>query len=364
MKIDPRELSHFLRRAYPERWPGFKVMDPQPEDWQSALHEIYERYRDLEEGRIADYIPELAKASPSWFGISVVTCQGEHYSVGDWDRSFTIQSVSKPFVYAMALEDYGRDTVMEKVGVEPTGDRFNSIIELDQQSNRPLNPMINAGAMATSSLIRGESPSHRFNRLLKVFSRYTGRDMAADMSVFLSEKTTGHRNRAIAHLMLNFGLLAPPVEETLDLYFQQCSLLVTAQDLATMAATLANHGVNPVTGQEALQAGYIRDVLSVMFTCGMYDFAGEFAYKVGLPAKSGVGGGMIAVCPGKAGIGVFSPPLDERGTPVRGIKVCEELSQRFGLHIFQPSLEAESTPFLTAEMAPAELPRNSDVSSL
>lgn len=304
-------------------------------DWQGALDEIHETYRDLNDGRVADYIPELAKADPKWFGVSVVTCEGEHFSVGDWDKFFTIQSVSKPFVYGMALEDYGREAVLEKVGVEPTGDPFNSI-ELDQRSKRPFNPMVNAGAIATSSLIRGGSSSERFNRLLDAFSRYTGRKMTADMSVFLSEKTSGHRNRAIAHLMLNFGMLAERVEETLDLYFQQCSLLVNAEDLATMAATLANRGTNPITGHEALRPDYIRDLLSVMFTCGLYDFAGEFAYKVGLPAKSGVGGGMIAVSPGKAGIGVFSPLLDERGTPIRAVKVCEELSKRFGLHIFQP----------------------------
>jgi glutaminase len=318
-------------------------------DWQSALDDIYARYKDLDEGRVADYIPELAKANPAAFGISVVTCGGEQFCVGDWDQEFTIQSVSKPFVYGMALEDYGRQAVLDKVGVEPTGDRFNAI-ELDHISNRPLNPMVNAGAMATSSLIKGDSPSHRFNRLLRAFSRYTGRKMAADMSVFLSEKASGHRNRAIAHLMLNFDILPPNVEETLDLYFQQCSLLVTAQDLATMAATLANRGTNPITQETAIGSDHIRDVLTVMFTCGLYDFAGEFAYKVGLPAKSGVGGGMIAVSPGKAGIGIFSPLLDEHGTPVRAVKVCQELSQRFGLHIFQPNTGLEPE-FTTSEMA-------------
>ena len=322
-------------------------------DWQTALDEIYADYKDLQDGRVADYIPELAKADPSWFGISVVTCRGEQFNVGDWQRNFTIQSVSKPFVYGLALEDYGREAVLEKVGVEPTGDPFNAI-ELDHLSHRPLNPMVNAGAMATSSLVRGESPSHRFNRLLEAFSRYTGREMAADMSVFLSEKSSGHRNRAIAHLMLNFGILEPNVEETLDLYFQQCSLLVTSRDLATMAATLANRGINPLTQQMALEPEYIQDVLTVMLTCGLYDFAGEFAYRVGLPAKSGVGGGMIAVSPGKAGIGIFSPLLDERGTSVRAIQVCRELSRRFGLHIFQPNtLQATSSNFATAEFTKA-----------
>lgn len=320
-------------------------------DWQAALDELYLKYRNLEEGRVACYIPELAKVDPSLFGIAVVTVDGECFTAGDWDHTFTIQSVSKPFIYGMALEDYGRETVLRKVGVEPTGEKFNAIIELDHHSKRPLNPMVNAGAMATSSLIKGDSPSDRFHRLLEAFARYTGRPMSADMAVFLSERSTGHRNRAIAHLLLNFGMLTPNVEETLDLYFQQCSLEVTTRDLATMASCLANEGVNPVTGQRALSAEYIQDLLSVMLTCGLYDFAGEWAYRVGLPAKSGVGGGMVAVSPGCAGIGVFSPLLDERGTPLRAIKVCEELSRRFGLHVFAPA-RIQSRVHDTAELLP------------
>lgn len=305
-------------------------------DWQTALDELYLKYKDLDEGKVANYIPELAKVDPSLFGLAVVTVDGQRFTAGDWEHTFTIQSVSKPFIYGMALEDYGRETVLRKVGVEPTGEKFNAIIELDHNSKRPLNPMVNAGAMATSSLIKGTSPSHRFNRLLEAFARYTGRPMSADMAVFLSERTTGHRNRAIAHLLLNFEMLEPNVEETLDLYFQQCSIEVTTRDLATMAATLANQGINPVSGERALSRDYIKDLLSIMLSCGLYDFAGEWAYRVGMPAKSGVGGGMVAVSPGRAGIGIFSPLLDERGTPLRAIKVCEELSQRFGLHIFGP----------------------------
>ncbi len=318
-------------------------------NWQTALETLYERYRGLTDGRVADYIPELAKADPNQFAISVVTCDGAHYSVGDWNHEFTIQSVSKPFVYGMALEDHGRDEVLKRVGVEPTGDPFYAI-EVDDLSKRPLNPMVNAGALATSCLVRGENPSHRFNRLLEFFSRFTGRAMSADMSVFLSEKATGHRNRAIAHLMLNFGILDSNVEETLDFYFQQCSLLVSTVDLATMAATLANRGVNPVTGAVALKPEYIQDLLTVMFTCGLYDFAGEFAYNVGLPAKSGVGGGMIAVSPGRAGIAIHSPLLDEHGTPIRAVKVCEDLSRRFGLHIFQPHFAEREDIHETAEL--------------
>lgn len=320
------------------------------QDWQSALDSLYLEFKGLNEGKVADYIPELAKADPNFFGLAVVTVDGQVFTAGDWDESFTIQSVSKPFIYGMALEDYGRETVLRRVGVEPTGERFNAIIELDHRSKRPLNPMVNAGAMATSSLIKGKTPSERFNRLLESFSRYTGRPMNADMAVFLSERASGHRNRAIAHLLLNFEMVEPKVEEMLDLYFQQCSLEVNAKDLACMAATLANQGVNPISHERALSTQYIKDILSVMLTCGLYDFAGEWAYRVGLPAKSGVGGGMIAVSPGQAGIGIFSPLLDERGTPVRAVRVCEALSERFGLHIFASPGEIDPAQETTSEL--------------
>ncbi|MFN8611818.1 MAG: glutaminase A [Vulcanimicrobiota bacterium] len=301
---------------------------------QELLNELYHRYLPLREGKLADYIPELGKANPDSFGISLVTAQGQLFEVGDCARKFTIQSISKPFVYGIALEDFGREEVLKRVGVEPTGDAFNSIIRLDEKSKRPFNPMVNAGAIATSNLIGGESPAARLNRLMDVFAAYVGHEVNPDMAVFLSERSTGHRNRAIAHLMLNFQMIGSNVDEILDLYFQQCSLLVTSSDLAWMAATLANGGENPGTGKRALPTQYVRDLLSVMFTCGLYDFSGEWAYRVGLPAKSGVGGGMLAVSPGKLGIGVYSPLLDERGTSLRAIRVCQDLSQLLGLHIF------------------------------
>ena len=240
------------------------------------------------------------------------------------------------FAYGLALEDHGRNYVLTRVGVEPTGDAFNAII-LDEQSNRPLNPMVNAGAIATTSLIKGSGATERLNRMLDMFRRYIGRDVFVDISVFTSERSTGHRNRAMAHLMLNFGMIAPNIEESLDLYFQQCAVMVNCHDLAVMAATLANKGINPVTKERAVDSSYIKDILSVMYTCGMYNFAGEWAYKIGIPAKSGVCGGIIAVVPNQMGIGVFSPRLDARGNSVRGVKVCEELSQQLGLHLFECS---------------------------
>jgi glutaminase len=222
---------------------------------------------------------------------------------------------------------------MARIGVEPTGDAFNAI-ELEQRTKRPHNPMVNAGAIAAAGLVPGAGPAERLNHVLAMFRRFAGRELAVDMAVFTSERATGNRNRAMAYLMRNFEMMDDPIEESLDLYFKQCSILVTCRDLALMAATLANKGVQPLSGERALAIEYVRDVLSLMYTCGMYDFAGEWAYKVGLPAKSGVGGGILAVVPGRAGIGVFSPPLDERGNSVRGIRICEELTERFGLHVF------------------------------
>ncbi len=300
----------------------------------SALQALHARYSSCAAGRLADYIPELAKADPASFAISIVTVRGEVFEVGDHECPFTIQSLSKPFTHALALSDRGREHVMQRVGVEPSGDSFDSIIRLDA-NNRPHNPMVNAGAIAVTSMIRGGTQSERLGRMLEVFGGTMGRQPEIDQAVFESERATGHRNRAMAHLMLNFGILDRDVENILDLYFKQCSVLVTSRDMATMAATLANAGVNPQTGERAVKREYIRDVLTVMHTCGMYNYAGEWAYTVGLPAKSGVSGGIIAVVPGQFGICVYSPPVDERGNSVRGIRVFEDLSRNSGMHVFE-----------------------------
>lgn len=322
-----------------------------------ALNELHLRHRSNHSGAVASYIPELLKANPDWFGICVVTADGQVYEIGDFDRQFTIQSVSKPFVYGLALEDHGRAHVLTKVGVEPTGDAFNSIIKLDA-TNRPHNPCVNAGAIATTSLIKGGDPTTRLNRMLEMFGRYFGRTVHVDMSVFMSERTTGHRNRAIAYLMLNFGMIDDNVDQILDLYFQQCAVLANCRDLAVMAATLANGGVNPLTGIRAIESEYLRDILTVMYTCGMYDYAGQWAYDVGLPAKSGVTGGILAVVPNQLGIAVYSPPLDERGNSVRGIEVCKDLSSGFGMHVFDAFLAGPgpSQSWKEEKIEPVSLP--------
>ncbi len=251
---------------------------------RAFLRDLHRKYQPLTEGTVADYIPELGKADPAWFAICVTMIDGQSFAFGDGEQAFTIQSISKPFVYGMALDAHGREATLAKIGVEPSGDAFNSIV-LEPRTHRPHNPMVNAGAIAAASLVPGDGPADRLNHVLDTFARYIGHPVQVDMAVFTSERATGHRNRAIAHLMRNFGILDDRLEESLDLYFKQCSILVTCTDLAMMAATLANGGVHPLTGAAALDPRYVRDLLSLMFTCGMYDFAGEWAYSVGLPAE-------------------------------------------------------------------------------
>ncbi len=297
------------------------------------LQELHAELKGVREGEVATYIPELAKADPDWFGICIATASGQVYTVGDTDIPFTIQSISKPFVYGLALEDNGQTEVLDKVGVEPSGDAFNSI-SLEPGTGRPLNPMINAGAIATAGLIPGTIPASRVRRILQGFSAFAGRELAIDETVYRSESETGHRNRAIGHMLRNFDILTSHPDPTVELYFQQCSISVNCRDLGIMAATLANRGVNPVTGKQAVRGEYVANMLSVMSSCGMYDWAGEWIYKIGMPAKSGVAGGIIAVLPGLLGIGVFSPPLDSHGNSVRGIKACEAISRQLDLHLF------------------------------
>jgi len=254
---------------------------------QDALAELHERLRDQRDGSVATYIPALAKADPETFGLAVVTVDGHSYCVGDARVNFTIQSVSKPFVFGMVLDDIGVDDLMARVGVEPTGDAFNSIT-VDEGSGRPFNPMVNAGAIVTTSLLSGATVGEREQRLMSGLATFAGRRLLVDEDVCESEQATCDRNRAIAYLMRAFGMLRDDVDDALDSYFRQCSVLVDAHDLAVMGAALANHGVNPLTHRRAINSAHVARVLSIMTTCGMYDYAGEWLYHVGLPAKSGV----------------------------------------------------------------------------
>ena len=254
-------------------------MKPESKPPTSPVLDYLERLRRefaaVKDGNVATYIPGLATANPNWFGICLVTATGAVYEVGDSRQPSTIQSISKPFVYGLALEDNGRTEVLKKVGMEPTGDAFNSI-SLEPGTGRPRNPMINAGAIATTSLIAGKSAHTRLQRLLDMFALYTGRSVTLDEAIYRSESETGHRNRAIGHMLRNFDILTSDPIPSVELYFQQCSVSVTARDLGIMAATLANRGVNPVTGKQAIRGEYVESVLSVMGSCGMYDYAGEW----------------------------------------------------------------------------------------
>ncbi len=303
------------------------------------LEDLRARLHDLTDGEVADYIPELSRANPDHFGICIATRDGFVYEVGDSAAPFTIQSVSKPLTYGLALEQNGETAVLAKIGVEPSGDAFNAI-SLRPQTGAPLNPLINAGAIAACGLIGGDTADQKTASILEVFSRYTGRPLDIDLEVYRSESATGHRNRAIAWMLRNFSILADEPTPTLEAYFRQCSIRVTCRDLAMIGATLANGGVNPVTGVRAIAEEYVDNVLAVMATCGMYDFSGEWLYRTGLPAKSGVGGGILAVEPGRLGIGLFSPRLDAQGNSVRGIAACRELASDLGLHLFGPSQRA------------------------
>jgi glutaminase len=308
---------------------------------QVIINELHRRLRHNHDGTVATYIPELGKADPNWFGICLVTADGTIYEAGDTAQTFTIQSISKAFNYGIALEDKGQSEVLKKIWMEPSGEAFNSI-SLQPGSGRPLNPMINAGAIATTGLVNGTTTDEKIRRITDILSLYAGRPLEIDHAVYRSESETGHRNRAIGHMLRNFDILTEDPTPTLEAYFMQCSLLVHCRDLAVMAATLANGGLNPLTGRRAVAGEYVENILSVMASCGMYDAAGAWIYQVGIPAKSGVAGGIMAVLPGQLGIGVFSPRLDPQGNSVRGIAACRELSQKFNLHLFNAAHQARS----------------------
>jgi glutaminase len=305
------------------------------------LRQVHSQFVADTSGSVADYIPELAAVDPDSFGIVVATADGYVYEVGDTATEFTIQSVSKPFTYALALADNGEDAVGAKIDVEPSGEPFNEI-SLDPVTERPRNPMINAGAITSVSLVHGRSHEDRFDRIRDTYSRYAGRNLTMNEQVYRSEARTGHRNRAIGHMLRSFDIVDTDPDDVVDLYFRQCSIDVTCRDLGVMAATMANNGVNPITRTRVAAPALVERVLSVMTTCGMYDGAGDWVARVGLPAKSGVGGSILAVLPGQLGIAVYSPRLDPHGNSVRGVLACRELSRRLELHFLHVGRAARS----------------------
>ena len=307
---------------------------------QRFLTSCYEEFKTDDTGAVADYIPELQRANPAHFGIALVTIDGHVYEAGDSAVPFTIQSVSKAFVFALALDMVGEERVAAAIGVEPSGEAFNSIRLTND--NRPFNPMVNAGAIACSGLIHQVDGADAFERIRAKLSQFAGRNLGVDDAVHASEVATGNRNRAIAWLLRNYSVLQGDVDAVLDTYFRQCAVLVTARDLAVMAATLANRGINPVTGVQVITPHIVARTLSVMTSSGMYDYAGEWIYRVGMPAKSGVGGGIVAALPSQLGLGTFSPRLDSHGNSARGLKVCEALSARFDLHMLNRSADVRT----------------------
>jgi glutaminase len=316
----------------------------------ALLEKVLVEVRRRDEGHPAAYIPELAAADPDLLAFGVVGPRGRIMTVGDDDASFTIQSMSKPFVLALALERLGREAVLARVGAEPSGEPFNAI-SLEAGSGRPANPMVNAGAIATTALVAGADVDARTAQIVAFMSAFAGRSLWIDEAVYASESQTGDRNRALAHLLKSYGIIDGPVHDAVETYFRQCSVLVTVRDLAVMAATLAFGGVNPVTRDRVVSERVARDVTSIMASCGMYDFSGEWMLRVGLPAKSGVSGGVMAVAPSQFGVAAFSPRLDAHGNSVRAGAVVEIMSERFGMHVFEPH-EALTEPGISVEQTP------------
>lgn len=307
---------------------------PSAAELKAAVQEAYDKFKDVKDGANANYIPELDKVPSDLFGVAIVTAKGEVFAVGDVDYAFSIQSVSKPFTAALVMQQQGADAVAQKIGVEPTGLVFNSIIATQLIPQVSVNPLVNSGAIASVSMVKADSAAQRFDTILDWFNRLSAANLSVIEDVYQSEAATNQRNRAHAYILAaSERIYSEPMEAT-DVYTRQCSIGVTAKQLAVMGATLANGGVNPVSKQRVLDARYVPKVLSVMLTAGFYNESGIWSYTAGLPAKTGVGGGIVAVVPGRMAIVGFSPRLNEAGNSVRSMKAIQFISEKFGLSIF------------------------------
>lgn len=307
---------------------------PPAERIRALVQEAWSRFAPVTEGRVADYIPALASADPSLFGLCIIGADGRGFAVGDADHPFSIQSMSKPFVFALVCEALGGGLARARIGVNATGLPFNSVMAIELNQDRTMNPMVNAGAIATTSLVPGATTAEKWAFLQAGLSAFAGRDLAVDEAVLASEAASNQRNQGIAHLLHGYGRLYADPHEATDLYTRQCALSVTARDIAVMAATLADGGVNPITRRRVVGAECCQRVLAVLATAGLYEESGDWLYEVGLPGKSGVAGGIFTVAPGKGGLGVFSPPLDAAGNSVRGQLATKFLSEGLGLNLF------------------------------
>ena len=307
---------------------------------QNALNAAHAAYRDLNEGANADYIPALAEVDPNIYGIALVTADGRVFTAGDVESQVSIQSISKVFTMALVMDVLGVNAIAERIGVDATGMRFNSIVSVEFAEKAlggpEINPLVNPGAITATSMVPGNNRDEIWQRILSYHSDFAGRPLTVDQEVFESEAATNQRNQAIGRLMLAYGFITEEPDRATDIYTEQCAISVNAKDLATMAATLANKGTNPVTGKQAMKAENVPEVLAVMATAGLYDDTGKWLYWTGLPAKSGVGGGILAVSPGKFGIAVVSPRLDEAGNSVRAQRAIADISNALGGNPFDP----------------------------
>ena len=295
-----------------------------------VLKEAHAKFAGVTEGANADYIPALAKVPSQLFGIALVTPDGKLYTVGDSDSLFSIQSISKVFTMARAMQDSGEDVFLTGVGVDATGQVFNSIVAIEQYKGHQMNPLVNPGAIATTGMLKGAKDADKWSKVIETHEAFAGRKLQVNKEVYDSEAATNQRNQAIAALMSAYGLIKDDPKMVTDVYTRQCSINVSAKDLATMAGTLANGGRNPVTKKQAVAAEHVPNLLAVMATAGLYDDSGIWLYETGLPAKSGVGGGIIAVAPGELGIAAFSPPLDAAGNGVRAQRAIEYIAAQLG----------------------------------
>jgi glutaminase len=309
---------------------GAQAQNLRAADIEAALDAAYAKYKDLQKGANADYIPALAAVDPSIYGIALVTVDGRVYTAGDIASEVSIQSISKVFTMAKVIEEQGPEAIRDNMGVDATGQVFNSIVAVEQYRGSEMNALVNPGAITATSMVSGATRDEIWNKILAFHSDFAGRPLQVNQEVFESEAATNQRNQAIGRLMYAYGHIEDDPDRATDIYTEQCSISVNAKDLATMAATLANGGKNPVTDKQVMSADNVPEVLAVMATAGLYDDSGKWLYSTGLPAKSGVGGGIIAVSPGKFGIAVISPPLDAAGNSVRAQRAIADISNALG----------------------------------
>ncbi|WP_430593170.1 glutaminase A [Humidisolicoccus flavus] len=307
---------------------------PDAEHVQRRVDEAHAQFKSLREGDVADHIPELAEVDPDLFGICVRSTEGGNYTVGDAQHEFSIQSISKAFVFALACASHDDNEVRERIGVNNTGLSFSSVMALELNEGSPMNPMVNAGALVSTSMVPGSSEDERWSFIQQGLSRFAGRDLHLDEKLYASEAKHNQRNQAIARLLESYGKIDCDPLQVTDIYTRQCSLMITAEDLAVMGATLADGGENPLTGEQVVSESVCRDTLAVMASNGFYEKSGDWLFEVGVPGKSGVSGGIVTVAPGKGSVATFSPPLDSAGNSVRGHKVANYLSKSLGMNVF------------------------------